>query len=76
MTAFNPALHDYLNALPTSSLPAQFTLLQQVLLRHAEMQAYLNGFYALAAIFLLSTIILFIAIRFRDGATIRSDQKG
>lgn len=76
VNSFNPALHDYLNALPTSSLPAQFTLLQQVLLRHAEMQAYLNGFYALAAIFLLSTVILLIAIRFRDGATTRSGQHG
>ncbi|OCX83651.1 DHA2 family efflux MFS transporter permease subunit [Acidithiobacillus thiooxidans] len=76
VTAFNPALHDYLDALPTSSLPAQFTLLQQVLLRHAEMQAYLNGFYALAAIFLLSTILLLIAIRFRGGATIRPGPRG
>ena len=76
VTSFNPALRAYLGALPTSSPPAQFTLLQQILLRHAEMQAYLNGFYALAAIFMLSSGILFIAIRFRAGATTRSGQHG
>lgn len=76
VTAFNPAFQEYVHALPTTSPPAQFALLQQVLLRQAEMQAYLDGFYALAAIFLFSTLILLIAIRCRVGATARPDPRG
>ena len=61
---FNPHLHAFLSMPPTTSAPLQVAIVQQEVLRQAQMLSYIDGFWALGGVFVITTGILLIAKKF------------
>lgn len=61
---FNPHLHTFLSMPPTTLAPLQVAIVQQEVLRQAQMLSYIDGFWALGGVFVITTGILLIAKKF------------